>query len=209
MKTKVQTRKSRRNYLIVALIVIMLLLGVGYATLIQTLNITGNVGGSATWDVHFEDATGATTAANGDAVNGTLSNNNHTLTVNVSDLQYPGDAREVTAVIHNNSSMPIKLTGFTVVDPSTGTTPAEADIDFRYVNLTSKVATSGVTTTAVDASSYEVIPADGMCTYKFVLGWKSSSTKTALTTSAYSITFTYEQNTVAPELTATHTGHTM
>ena len=175
MKTKVQTRKSRRNYLIVALIVIMLLLGVGYATLIQTLNITGNVGGSATWDVHFEDATGATTAANGDAVNGTLSNNNHTLTVNVSDLQYPGDAREVVATIKNDSSMPIKLTGFTVVDPSTGATPAEADVDFRYVDLTSNVATSGVTTTAADSSTYEVIPAGGTCTYKFIIGWQIRS----------------------------------
>lgn len=207
MKTKVQTRKSKRNYLIVTLIVIMLLLGVGYASFTQALNITGTVNGSATWNVHF--VSGTTTDANGEAVNGTLSNDNHTLTVNVSDLQYPGDAREVIATIKNDSSMPIKLTGFTVVDPSTGATPAEADIDFRYVNLTEKVAASGVTTTAVDASSYEVIPTGGTCTYKFIIGWKSTSTKTALTSSAYSITFTYEQNTVAPSLTPSHTGHTM
>ena len=202
MKTKTQTRKSKRNYLIVALIVVMLLLGVGYATFTQALNITGTVNGSATWNVHF--VSGTTTDANGDAVNGTLSNDNHTLTVNVSDLQYPGDAREVVATIKNDSSMPIKLTGFTVVDPSTGATPAEADVDFRYVDLTSNVATSGVTTTAADSSTYEVIPAGGTCTYKFIIGWKSTSTKTALTSSTYSITFNYEQNTVAPALTATH-----
>lgn len=202
MKTKTQTRKSKRNYLIVALIVVMLLLGVGYATFTQALNITGTVNGSATWNVHF--VSGTTTDANGDAVNGALSNDNHTLTVNVSDLQYPGDAREVIATIKNDSSMPIKLTGFTVVDPSTGATPAEADVDFRYVDLTSNVATSGVTTTVADASTYEVIPAGGTCTYKFIIGWKSTSTKTALTSSTYSITFNYEQNTVAPELTATH-----
>lgn len=196
MKTKAQTRKNKRSYLIITLIVIMLLLGIGYAVFQQTLDITGTVNGSATWNVHF--VSGATTDKNGAAVTGTLSEDKHTLTVNVSDLQYPGDAREVTAVIKNDSSMPIKLTGFTP------TAPADSDITFDYVDLTSKVATAGLSTTAADASTYEVIPANGMCTYKFIIGWKSTSTKTALTSSTYSITFNYEQNTIAPSLAPSH-----
>lgn len=204
MKTKAQTRKNKRNYLIITLIVIMLLLGVGYAVFQQTLNITGNVAGQATWNVHF--VSGATTDKDGAAVAGTLSNSDHTLTISVDDLQYPGDAREVTAVIKNDSSMPIKLTGFAP------TAPADADITFDYVDLTSKVSAGGaanLTATAVDASTKEVIPAGGTCTYKFIIGWNKASTKTALTSSTYSFSFTYEQNTIAPVLTPDHTGHTM
>ena len=174
MKTKSQTRKNKRNYIIVALIVVLLLLAVGYASFTQTLNISGTASGSADWEVIFTEDS-----------DGTRSNDNHTLTVTTNDLAYPGDAKEVTAVIQNNSSMDIKLTSFNVTEP-TGT-----DISIDYVDLA--------------PLSNETISANGgTCTYKFIVKWNEDSTATSVS-DTYSFTFNYEQDTTASTLTPSHT----
>ena len=181
MKAKTQARKSKRNYLIIALVVILLLLAVGYASFTQTLNLSGNIAGSSTWDVKF--LSGSTTDKDGASVAGSVSTDGHSLTVDVSDLQYPGDAREVTAVIKNNSSMPIKLTGFTSTAPEDAT-----NITFNCINLNNETCE---------------LAAGASCTYTFNVGWNEESKATNIS-GQYSFTFTYTQNTTPSTVTTNH-----
>jgi hypothetical protein len=198
MKTKNQTRKNKRNYIIVALIVVLLLLAVGYASFTQTLNITGTATASATWNVHF---TSASTSKSGTGHSATISADEKTINF-TSTLAYPGDAEKITAVITNDSSMGIKLTGFTVTDgtntvasvPLGTETAANEDILIDYVTLN---------------TSTEKIAAGGSCTYEFVVRWNKESTTVPTAGSpiskSYTITFDYEQDTTDSTLTPSHT----
>ena len=198
MKTKNQTRKNKRNYIIVALIVVLLLLAVGYASFTQTLNITGTATASATWNVHF---TSASTSKSGDGHSATISADEKTINF-TSTLAYPGDAEKITAVIKNDSSMGIKLTGFTVTDgtntvasvPLGTETSSNEDILIDYVTLN---------------TSTEKIAAGGSCTYEFVVRWNKESTTVPTAGSpiskSYTITFDYEQDTTDSTLTPSHT----
>lgn len=118
MKTKTQAKKDKRNYIIVALVVILLLLAVGYASFSETLKITGTATGTVTWDVHFTEES-----------EGTVSEDGKGLTV-TTNLAYPGDATTVTAKIENSSSVAAKLTNFKVTGLSDTT-----DITLKYVDL--------------------------------------------------------------------------
>ena len=163
MKTK--TRKDKRAYIIIALVVALLLLAVGYAAFSQTLNVTGNVTGTVSYDVHFDNASTGGSAA--------ITNSGHTLTANVT-LANPGDAQEVTAVIQNDSSIPVKITSFNFDDSN----DSSDNLTFTYENL----------------DSSEVIAAGGTCTYKFAIKWNEASTATSVNGS-YAITFNYVQGT--------------
>lgn len=197
MKTKNQTRKNKRNYIIVALIVVLLLLAVGYASFTQTLNITGTATASATWNVHF---TSASTSKSGTGHSATISADEKTINF-TSTLAYPGDAEKITAVITNDSSMGIKLTGFTVTDgtntvasvPLGTETSSNEDILIDYVTLN---------------TSTEKIAAGGSCTYEFVVRWNKESTTVPTAGSpiskSYTITFDYEQDTTDSPLTPSH-----
>ena len=197
MKTKNQTRKNKRNYIIVALIVVLLLLAVGYASFTQTLNITGTATASATWNVHF---TSASTSKSGTGHSATISADEKTINF-TSTLAYPGDAEKITAVITNDSSMGIKLTGFTVTDgtntvasvPLGTETSSNEDILIDYVTLN---------------TSTEKIAAGGSCTYEFVVRWNKESTTVPTAGSpiskSYTITFDYEQDTTDSTLTPSH-----
>lgn len=204
MKTKLQTRKSRRNYIIVALIVVMLLLGVGYASFTQTLQITGTATGSATWDVHFvsgkiqKDVNGTLT----DEVTGALSNSDHTLTMSVNTLAFPGDARIFEAVITNAGTLPAKVTGFTV----NGT-----DVSATVSNTNQTATVNNVIFTYLPLKD-DVIAAGGTCTYKFVAQWDPAYTATGTSAQSVGGTYTfdivYTQDTTAPTLSPSHGAHT-
>lgn len=172
---KNQTKKDKRTYVVIGLVVALLLLAVGYAGFTEKLNITGTATGTATWEVVFDStSTGGASA---------ITNDGHTLTANVT-LGYPGDAQKITAVIKNNSSMDIKLKDFKVTGPSSD------QLTFDYVTL------------AKDGS--EVISANGgTCTYEFVIGWKADSTATSVSGS-YSFEFDYAQDTTASTATSNH-----
>ena len=218
MKTKTQIKKDKKNYLAIALVCILLVLAVGYASFTQTLSITGTVNGSATWNVHFVDASCGIVNAAGTglvASSATLSNanaagGNTTLTVNLTGdnkLNFPGDAKKIRATIKNDSTVPVKLTGFTVTPTgesafatgSDGTSSASnKNIWFDYVTLTTSAATPGA------ASSGEILAAGETCTYEFVIGWLPDSVLTELTASTYSITLNYMQSTDTSDLVSSH-----
>ena len=181
MKTeKISTKKNKRSYIIIALIIILLLLGVGYASFSETLTISGTAEGNMDWDVRFEteESTGVE-----ESVDGT----GHILTVTTNDLKYPGDAVKVPAIIANNSSVGIKLKSFEFEQ----TGKENSDITIDYTTLTEE---------------NEKIAAGGKCKYYFVIKWNEDSNRTSVS-DTYTFKFTYEQDTKNKELKPFHSTH--
>lgn len=168
-------KKSKRNYLLVVLVVLLLALAVGYAAFSANLTINGTATASGTWDVRFVDST-VDTATHGTATVAKTTAEGDTLNVDVT-LSFPGDACTVTANIKNNGTIPAKLTGFTLKD-DLGNTYSNTDIDVI------------VPTIATDGS--EVIEAGETCPVTFAIKWKTTSTATNVT-AKFKINFTYEQ----------------
>ena len=207
MKTKNQTRKNKRNYIIVALIVVLLLLAVGYASFTQTLNITGTATASATWNVHF---TSASTSKSGTGHSATISQDEKTINF-TSTLAYPGDAEKITAVITNDSSMGIKLTGFTVKDGSNNVVASVPIGQEKAVGETGATADNSADILIAYETlntSTEKLAASGYCTYEFVVRWNPKSTTVPTAGSpiskSFTITFDYEQDTTDSTLAPAH-----
>lgn len=173
-------KTNKKNHVIVALIVLLLALALGYAAFSATLNINGTAKGTGKWDIRFKqdgrflqaDGTTVDESHNGSAVVSTTTNTNDTMTVKV-DLKYPGDGVLLEAIVKNAGNIPAKLTGFTV----TGT-----DDDFEVTGPTMDTGT-------------EVIQPGGECKALFSIKWKTGSTIPDLGTKTFTITYNYAQET--------------
>lgn len=184
-------KTNKKNHLIIVFIVLLLALALGYAAFSATLNINGTATGTGSWDVHFKQAgrflqsngTTVDTTHNGTAPLSTTSTTNDTMTVSV-DLAYPGDGVLLEAIVENSSTMPAKLTGFTI----TGT-----DDDFEVVQ-----ADGGPTVNEVLAAN------GGTCTATFRIKWKQTSTAADLGTKTFKITYNYAQETTEFTGTPSH-----
>ena len=88
-------KKSKKNYVLIVLVALLLALAVGYAAFSQAMTISGTATGSTTWEVKFVSAT-INEAGHGDAPAVT----DDSITVNPV-LAYPGDGCTVTANIKN------------------------------------------------------------------------------------------------------------
>src|SRR5574344_2750646 len=117
-------KKTKKNYVLIALIVILIALAVGYAAFSTNLTINGTATGTGTWDVKFTDA-----QISAESYGTAVVTNDSTITVNAK-LAYPGDACTVTAKIKNNGNVPAKLTAFNVTNPDGG------DYDSEDINVT-------------------------------------------------------------------------
>lgn len=188
-------KTNRKNHIIIVLVVLLLALAIGYAAFSATLNINGTAKGTGSWDVHFKQAgrflqaDGSTvdTAHKGTAPISTTTTTNDTMTVTV-DLAYPGDGVLLEAIVENSSTMPAKLTGFTI----DGT-----DDDFEVTQASGGPAVN------------EVLAANGgTCTATFLIKWKQDSKVTALGTKTFTITYNYEQDTTEFTGTPTHSDAT-
>ncbi|MBR3163473.1 MAG: hypothetical protein IKF17_05190 [Clostridia bacterium] len=183
-------KTKKRSALVIALVVILLALALGYATFTATLTINGTATGTGSWDVRFTqtrwlkaDGTTVDNTHNNTATISTTTKTNDTITASV-DLAYPGDGVLLEAVVTNNSTMPAKLTGFTV----TGT-----DTDFEV-------------TQAAGPAENEVLAANGgTCTATFLVKWKTTSTVAALGNKTFTITYNYTQETTEFTGTPSHT----
>ena len=178
-------KKSKKNYAIIALVVILIAIAIGYAAFTATLTIKGTVSGTGTWDVHFKSA--RLVDANGDPVNETEygkvtlskveanATGNDTITATIT-LNHPGDGVLLEAVVENSGSIPAKLTDFTIEN-------ANDDLEV---------------TKKVDAlvPNTETLASDGgTCTATFLVKWKVDSTATELTNKKFTITYNYTQDT--------------
>ena len=152
-------KKQKRNYLLVALIVILLAIAVGYAAFSANLTISGTANASGTWDVKFLSAS-VDTSSHGTA--NVTGSKNDTLSVDVT-LGYPGDGCTVTANIQNAGTVPattptIATDGSEVIAAG-GTCPVTFGIKWKKestattatakfkINFTYEQATNEVTVT--------------------------------------------------------------
>ncbi len=172
-------KKSKKNYVIIALIVILLAIAIGYSAFSSTLKISGTATGTGDWSVIFTSATLKDSNGNEDATHGTVSFTGDTVTVNV-ELQYPGDAVLLETVISNEGSVPAKLTSITVTNENNDLIVTEA------------TPTAG-----------ETLAAGGSCTSQFSIQWDPASEATELN-ATFTVTFEYEQDTENVTLTPTH-----
>lgn len=170
-------KNKKRNYVIAVLVVLLLALAVGYAAFSDTLNITGTANAKGTFDMEFTSATIDTATAQGiNTVTSTaeVSADKNTVTVNIVDLAYPGAGTNVTVVVHNNGTVPAKLTGlnFTGID--------DDDIEVSFP--------SGL---AIN----EIVQPDATCTITFSVKWKTTSSLTSEKSVNFSATLDYSQDT--------------
>lgn len=179
-------KKSKKNYLIVALIVILLALAVGYAAFTQQLQIIGTAKAKGSWDIHFTNETIDVGDAENTAV---LSNEDHTLTVNVA-LKKPGDTKTVTVDIVNEGTVDATLKGFTIV---------AQDGSSQTISGTGGVYTYGAIKMTLEELSIgtDLVAKTGSKTYTMTFEWPSNYTaNTAVDdTATFTITFDYTQKT--------------
>lgn len=176
-------KKTKKNYVVIALVVILLALAIGYAAFQATLTVNGTATGTMGWDVHFasvalKDSTGASDTTHGTATIVNPSTDGKTITATV-DLKYPGDGVILETVIQNDGSVPAKLTKFE---------PKGADEDLL---ITPAGPTVGET----------IAENGGTCKSQFMVKWNPDSKLDNLGSKTFTITFEYEQGTT--EFTAT------
>lgn len=176
--------KSKKNYLVIALVVALLSLAVGYAAFSQNLTINGTATGTTNWDVKFTNATMS------DENHGTASFTDDEVTV-TGQLAFPGDGFTVESVISNAGSLPAKLTSFTLTN--------EAGAEFQNDDITVEIPII-----ATDGS--EVIAAGQKCPVTIAVKWNEDSVKENVS-AKFKVNFTYEQDTTAVNVDASHGTH--
>ena len=170
-------KKTKRNYLIVALIIILLSLTIGYAAFSDVLTISGTANAKGTFDMIFSSASIDTATAQGiDKVNSYAKideSNSNVVNISIKDLAYPGAGTNVTVVIKNNGTVDAILKELTL-------SAVDSDIEVGYPEGFK-----------VD----EVVPAGKTCTLTFYVKWKATSELKAEKTVDFSATLNYEQYT--------------
>lgn len=100
--------KKKKNLLIIALCLALVFMGVGYALLSTSLNITGTNTVAGKWDIFIESIT--PTSIGGEAVSRSVTLSDNKLSANfVVDLYGNDDYVEYTVVVKNNGNIPAKL----------------------------------------------------------------------------------------------------
>lgn len=190
-------KKTKKKYLIILLVVLLLGLAVGYAAFSDTLLITGTASAGGTFDVKFIEYS-LTNSQGIDTTNSTVvaSNDDDTLTVTVAGLSYPGAGTTVHTKIKNVGSIPAKVKSVTA-------TPASG---------TGALDTSGSGAIKIDGlqqitTSHPTIDANGTCTMDFVVYWDENvNTLTSAEENGvtFNLTIEYEQDTTSFTGTKTH-----
>lgn len=189
-------KSSKKKYIIVALIVLLLALAVGYAAFTDTLTISGTASAKGTFNLEFTKATldksegvtvDDTTPENGTYIK--ISDDKDTVNVVVKDLAYPGAGAQFTVVIKNVGTTPAVLKSVTPVGIN--------DDDIKVTFPDGLVAE-------------EKIAAQGECTITFTVEWDKNSTLDTSTlgetgkTLDFSLTLEYEQDTTPFNGAASH-----
>lgn len=175
-------KKSKKQYVVVALIVVLLTIAAVYAALSETLTITGTASASGEFDVYFSSATivdsGKASATNGAA---NITGDKLAVTITNVELSHPGDSRTVTAVVTNDSTVPVKLTDFTFKD--------DEGVNFVGTQHIDVAVTGNTIGTTIAADG-------GTTTITFVVEWPSTEESTSVSGESvdFIATFTYTQD---------------
>ena len=179
-------KNQKRNYVIIALLIILLALAVGYAAFTQTLTISGTATGTGTWNVHFDST--ATISPSGHSTLGPQVTND-TVTVNDLTLGYPGDGCTLTVNIVNDGNLAAKLTSLEILDAE----------DQPFSN-------SDIQIEAPDIAS-ETLAAGETCPVTIAISWKEDSMATSASAD-FKVKFTYDQSNEATSVSPDHGSHT-
>ena len=183
-------KSSKKSFLVVLFLVLILALAIGYAAFSDTLTISGTANANGKFDLEFTTASGLVSAEGVDTTltTATVSNDKNTLNVVVKDLAYPGAGAQFKAVIKNVGTAPAKIKALT----PTNITGADS-----------------IKITGLDAltTSHGTIDVNGTCEVNFTVVWDPTKdlTNSAGDTVSFSLVIEYEQDTTDFAGTASHT----
>lgn len=177
-------KKTKRNYVIIALIIVLLSLAIGYAVLNDQLTISGTANVKGTFDLVFQNPEVLDETYSNAALRPVgASNAKIVVSPTVDDqldvaveLAHPGAGQAFKVDIKNNSNVEAICTGLTFNEN-------DEDLEVYY-----PIAANGLN---VD----QTIPAGGSFELIFYVKWNANSTNTnADKTVNFTATFDYEQN---------------
>ena len=180
-------KKSKKNYVAIVLVVLLVAMAVGYAAFSGSISISGTANASGKWDVKFTNADITDSIVTGTTENtATVQGEGESIDVSV-NLATPGDGATITATIANKGSYDAKLTGFSVVGDGFTETSTGSGVWKKGAILVK------VPTMTTDGS--DVIKAGESKTFKFSVEWDEDVTDLGVEkqTTAFTITFDYEQ----------------
>lgn len=161
-------KTNKRNHVIIALVVFLLAISIGYAVLSATLNINGTATGNGKWEVKFTEAKllqeDGTTP---DTTHGTVTHTDNTVTATI-DLDHPGDGVMLQTVIKNTGGVSAKLKNFKIEGAGEG------------LIIVNQAPTEN-----------EVLAKDQMCTTRYAIKWDPTAEE--LGEKTFTVTFEYEQ----------------
>ena len=193
--------KDRRGKITIAILLLIAIIGVGYAALGANLKINGvaNIP-SASWDVHFKTGSVAVTSG---SVTGTNVTTAATIT-NATQVDYavklalPGDFYEFTVTAENTGSIDamidsvVSKRGETVI--TTGTLPSYIDYSVTY--------SDGVT-----IAPHHLLAASSEETYKVRIAYKTDIEASELPQIAETLDLNFQINYVQADGTETEVAH--
>ena len=178
--------KKEKNIIIVALLIVVVSMSIGFAILSTNLNINGTAEVKAnTWDVHFENVqvtSGSVTAAENKVTKpAALATGSTTLVEYEVTLSKPGDFYEFTVDVVNGGSIDAEISALPTI------TGVSADQDV-YVNYTVEYAqtysdvTNGTTISAGDKLVADTTNNANKKTYKVRVEYDSTISNNQLLT---------------------------
>ena len=187
-------KKSKKNFVAITLIVLLLVLAVGYAAFSQTLPISGTANASGNWDIKFVD--GSETITNS-IVEGTTTNtaevsgDGKSMDVTV-NLATPGDGANITVDITNAGNVDAVIKSFKVEGADFSTSD---NLTYKNGPILVKVPT---------VATGDELLAGATKTFTFSVEWDSTETDSLGPdgkTADFTITFEYEQKGVSGSYT--------
>lgn len=179
-------KRTKKNYVAIVLIVLLLALAVGYAAFNQALPISGTANASGDWDVRFATGTAqiSQSIVSGTATNtATIAGDGKSMEVTV-NLATPGDGANISVDITNAGQVPAKIASFDVVGVD-GTTFSEDGNTYTDSPIQVKVPT---------VPEEDTLDVDETKTFKFSVEWDPAVTTSTEKTAKFKITFNYEQS---------------
>ena len=180
-------KKSKKNYVAVVLVVLLVAMAVGYAAFSGSISVSGTANASGKWDLKFKANSAKITNSivTGMEENAFTINGGGKSATAVVNLGTPGDGANLEIVIENNGTYDAKLTEFTVngegLEDQTGGVWKKDAVLVKVPTMTT------------DGS--DVIKAGESKTFKFSVEWDEDVTDLGVEkqTTAFTITFDYEQ----------------
>ena len=177
-------KKTKRNNLLIVLVVLLLALAVGYAAFQQVLTISGTATAAGDWEVKFVEPTQIT---DGHGTATILADD--TIDVNAT-LGFPGDACAVTAHITNTGKIPATLTSLELLNEDGSAAFSDEDITISIPEIEGEDLVAGET-----------------CEFKFTITWNGNSTIKEKEV-GFKVKFTYDQDTSVTPVNVAHPDHT-